>query len=205
MEIPPYIEKWERDLGTKKDKNIISKILNRTFNLTLDTQSAEMNYKCISRSYLTPEILSKYQAGSTALCWRGCHGLGTMGHIWWSCPKIKIFWKRTLALIKIITNIEVAEDPWVVLFHGWEGDTKKYKQTLIPFLLNAAKRLIPRGWQRKESPETWEWFDAIEETYNNEELVNKLEEKDNGTLAVWEQWKQFKKTWRYVKELKALD
>lgn len=102
-----------------------------------------------------------------------------------------MFWKKTLALIKIITGIEVVEDPWVILFHGGEGETNKYKQTLVPFLLNAAKRLILKGWQRKEGPETWEWFDAIEETYNNEILANTTEEAGIGNLEAWEGWKKF--------------
>lgn len=55
-------------------------------------------------------------------------------------------------MTKEITQKEVVEDPWVVLFHGGAGDIKQYKGSLTPHLLNAAKRLIPKYWQKKEAP-----------------------------------------------------
>lgn len=152
LEMPPFLVKWERDLGTKKDIDTIKRILKMSANSAIDTRTAEINYKCISRSYLTPEITSKYQKGPST-CWRGCQEVGTMGHMWWSCPIIKNFWRKILVLIKEITEIEVVEDPWEVLFHGGVGDLNNYKQSLVPQLLNAAKRTIPRNWQRRESPE----------------------------------------------------
>lgn len=174
LEIPPYIDKWERELGTKKDANTIKRILDMICNSARDAHTAEMNYKCISN--LTPEIVCKYQ-NKTAYCWRGCQEIGTMSHLWWTCPKIKTFWGEICGLIKEITGKVIADDPWEVLFHGGDGDIKKYKQSLVPHLLNAAKRIIPKNWQRKESPEIWEWIDAVEETYMLENRAHAIEGK----------------------------
>lgn len=204
LEMPPFIFKWERDLGTKKDIDTIKKIFKISANSKIDSRTAEMNYKCISRSYLTPEITSKYQKGP-ATCWRGCQEIGTMGHMWWSCLIIKNFWHKILVLIKEITGIEVADDPWEVLFLGGMGDLNNGKQTLVPQLLNAAKRTIPRNWQRRESPEIWEWFDAIEEICNLETLECRVEEIRSKNLGSWDQWKKFKKTWSYAKEINSVN
>lgn len=68
-----------------------------------------------------------------------------MAHIWWECPKIKKCWTEVLLQIKDITNItvEIPEDPWVCLFHGTENPIKHYKNSMMPHLMNAVKRLIP--------------------------------------------------------------
>ncbi|XP_040197491.1 olfactory receptor 5I1-like [Rana temporaria] len=89
-----------------------------------------------------------------------------MAHLWWLCPQIQSYWDTILTQIKVITGEEIKKDPWVVLFHGSLEGVKKYKQSLLPHLLNAAKRLIPKKWQEKESPHVWNWIDEVEETYS---------------------------------------
>lgn len=79
-----------------------------------------------------------------------------------------------------------------------EGSVKQYKESAIPHLLNAAKSLIPKKWQKVESPKIWEWINAIEGTNNMECLRHSGEEKSEGLTDKWESWKAFKKTWRYV-------
>lgn len=204
LETPPYIKKWEIELGTKIDETTIRRVLKMVGNSAIDARTAEISYKCISRSYLTPEITSKFQKDS-AYCWRGCQEIGTMAHLWWLCPKIRIFWRKILALVKKITGKEVPEDPWVVLFHGGGGNINKYKRSLVPHLLNAAKRIIPKSWRKRESPETWEWIDAVEKTYNMVIKASSVIDTGSVNLAEWERWKKFKKTWCYAKELKALN
>lgn len=145
MEIPPFIRKWERELGTTHDKKFIGKILDLAHASAVDSRTAEMNYKCLVRWYSTPEIISKFKNSTSAECWRGCKEVGSMTHLWWDCPKIRDYWKKILQLIKEITKKEVEEDPWVVLFHGGAGAIKQYKRTLTPHLLNAVKRLIPKN------------------------------------------------------------
>lgn len=71
-----------------------------------------------------------------------------MTHLWWDCPKIREYWRKILQFNKEITKKEVVEDPWVVLFHGGVGDIKQYKRSLTPHLLNTAKRLISKNWQK---------------------------------------------------------
>ena len=126
-----------------------------------------------------------------------------MAHLWWTCPKIQIFWDTILKQIKEITGKEIKKDPWVVLFHGSQEGIKKYKQSLIPHLLNAAKRLIPKRWHETESPHLWNWVDAVEETYRLEELKDSLSETNSDIKVKWEKWKEYKKTWSYAERLRG--
>lgn len=116
----------------------------------VDINTAEINHKCLTRWYRTPDMTSKYQTGKSPYCW-GCNVEGTMAHIWWDCPKIKNYLSDILQLIKEITKRQILEDPWMCLLHGTESSIKPYKESVIPHLINAAKGLIPRHWQERES------------------------------------------------------
>lgn len=53
MEVPPFIRKWERELGSQKE-NTIRKILELIHSLAVDANTAKMNYKCLTGWYVTP-------------------------------------------------------------------------------------------------------------------------------------------------------
>lgn len=40
----------------------------------------------------------------------------SLTHIWWGCPQIQIFWSKVTDLIKLITGIELENDPASLLF-----------------------------------------------------------------------------------------
>lgn len=78
------------------------------------SNTTEMNYKSLAQRYITPDKAHKYQREASQLCWSGCKELGTKTHIGWTFPKIKIYWREVLQIIKDITNVAIGEDPWRV-------------------------------------------------------------------------------------------
>lgn len=191
LEAPPYIKKWENELGSRRNKYTIDKIMKLTHSSAVDIKTIEMNFKCLARWYATPDKIS----GKSSECWRGCKVAGTMAHFWWNCPIIKKYWKEVLQLIKEITNKEIPEDPWICLFHGVEGSVKQYKASVIPTLINVAKSLIPKKWQEVDSSKIRNWLLGINEIYYLESLDYRWEEEDDGVdrKDKWESWKMFKR------------
>lgn len=61
---------------------------------SVDIKRTEINFKCLARWYATPDKISKFQPDKSEKCWRGCTNTGTMAHIWWECPIIKVYWKK---------------------------------------------------------------------------------------------------------------
>ena len=152
---------------------------------------------------MTPDKLCKFYDGQSGDCWRGCKILGTMAHLWWECLKVKKYWEKILKFVEEITKEKIKMDPWTVLFHGGEEGIKSYKKSLVPHLLNAAKRLIPRKWQEAECPMIWEWIDGVEETYRMEELREGIEGNNMSQIKKWDNWRAFKKPWSYAENLRA--
>lgn len=73
--------------------------------------------------------------------------------------------KRMVVLehIKEITGERIPQNPWNCLFHGANKTIKQYKKTLVPFLLNAAKGLIPKKWLHTEKPSIREWLQRVDQ------------------------------------------
>lgn len=126
-----------------------------------------------------------------------------MAHIWWSCPKIRTYWKEILRYIKEITSIELPEDPWIYLFHGVDIPIKEYRNSMLIHLINAAKSLIPEKWKKVNSPKIREWLDKIDEIYSMEGLRYCEEGGREGFIKRWEKWSMFKLTKEYS-EVKRL-
>lgn len=141
-DVPPYIKKWEIELGSQCNQHVVDKILTLSHYSSVDTKTTETNYKCLARWYATPDKISTFIPEKSAEYWRGCKAQGTMSHIWWECPIIIVYWKEFLQLIKVITN-EV-KDPWTCLFHGTADSVRQYKASIVSILLNTAKSQIPK-------------------------------------------------------------
>lgn len=201
-ETPPFITKWGNELGVQLDSNRLKKTLELTHSSSTDISVAEMNYKILTGWYITPDKASKYQKDKTSECWRGCKGVGNMAHIWWDCPVIKRYWLKILGYIKQITKIEVKLDPWTVLHHGIGGEVKIYKNTLVPHLLNAAKKVIAKNWQKLEGPLIWEWVDVVEGIRYMEEGGPESEAESAEGRNNWQNWKDFKKLWSITEGLR---
>lgn len=102
-EIPPFIKKWEMELGIQLKKPDFRQLLRRVHATSVNCNMLELNYKCLARWYITPHRAHKYQSETLQFCWRGCKEIGTMAHIWWHCPDIKKYWGEIRQITSEIT------------------------------------------------------------------------------------------------------
>lgn len=204
METPPFIKKWEKDLGVPLEENAIGNITKATHSTATDIKMIDTNYKCLSRWYATPEKMYKYQPDRSPNCWRGCRAPGTMAHIWWSCPVAKKFWQEVIQIIEEITGKSIPYDPWICLFHSSEGGKREYNMSIIPVLLNSAKSEIPKKWQNAEGPKIRDWFLKIQETYNLEKREKDLLTKEHVIAGGrWASWVAFRKSAKYAEMMQS--
>lgn len=66
---PPYMEKWEKELGARVNEQQLGKILQMVHSSAVDSNTMEINYKCLSRWYMPPDKMHKYQTGKSPHCW----------------------------------------------------------------------------------------------------------------------------------------
>lgn len=122
------------------------------------------------RWYPVPTTLAIYSLASD-LCWRGCGQRGTFIHIWWECPVIKAYWVDIKAWIAQIFGINLPFSPLHFLLHAPALPLSHYKRSTIPYLLNAAKCLIPIQWKSVCVPIHKDWIRNVTETMEAEEWI----------------------------------
>lgn len=123
-DIPAFIGKWEKELGKTLLVTEVSMILKRVSATSVNSNLLELNFKCLTRMYMTPDRMHKIHGEKSQLCWRGCNEIGTMAHMWWLCPEMGIFWDEIRIYIQEITQFDLPKDPGIFLFHLSDMPTK---------------------------------------------------------------------------------
>ncbi len=104
---------WEQDLvsltpsdGEKiwRDPAIISKSVRYRI----------IQIKICHRAYITPAKLTKMDPSSSDLCWHGCGQVGTLIHVLWHCPAVKVFLKEVVHSISLIIKQKWPLVHWLV-------------------------------------------------------------------------------------------
>lgn len=95
-EIPPFIVKWEEELGKREKDQHLGEIVKMVHSTAIDSNTIEMNYKCLLRWYIRPDETHNIKTG-----YRGFAGVGAT--LWEPWPtngghvqKCKKYWKEVL-------------------------------------------------------------------------------------------------------------
>lgn len=144
---PIYIREWERDLQHTFTEAQLSHLYQLTHKSSVDTKMQENSFKLLTRWYRVPTTLVRIYPTASAACWRGCGLRGTFLHIWWECPRLWPFWQDIKAQIKVILDVDLQDSPLEFLLHVPSTPLSHYHKSILPHLLNAARRLIPIHWK----------------------------------------------------------
>lgn len=97
----------------------------------------------------------------------------------------------------MITGERIPQHPWNCLFHGTTKKGKQYKKTLVPYLLNAAKGLIPKKWLCTKKPSIIEWLQRVDHIGNMEYLCSAKQGWSEKHRVIWARWNRFKTSEKY--------
>lgn len=110
-----------------------------THKCSISTKMQETDYKLLTQWYYTPDKLHRWDPQKPDSCWRCQKEIGTMNHVWWSCPSISAYWDGVRELIRKITEPKLNLNVACCLLHVTNYSFKRYKHSLTRHLLNAAK------------------------------------------------------------------
>lgn len=146
-----------------------------------------------------PQRAHRIGAEGPPTCWRGCDAPGTFAHLWWECTKVQPYWERILAATYQITGEQIQKNPWDCIFHDTRKAAPQYTNTLVPFLLSAAKSLIPSLWRSQEVLSLKDWVARVEMITVIEETIHIEEDSLERFWNLWGKWWEFRKsgTWRH--------
>lgn len=76
-----------------------------------------------------------------------------------------------LLTFSIIPKYEIKHEPWFMLFHCSSVSIGRYRSLITPYLLNAAKSLIPLYWRQRTVPTVAQWLQKVDDLCFLEDLT----------------------------------
>lgn len=148
---PYFIREWERELGCNFTPLHVKRLIKGTYSSSINSRIQEMSYKFLTRWYRTPLRSAQIYPTRDDRCWRGCGQQCTYIHIWWTCPKIKLFWDVIAPWIKQLTIRPIEVDPLHFLFHVIPCSKKFYKKKYYTSFVERSKiGIVSHDWYQWE-------------------------------------------------------
>lgn len=113
---PPYLEQWKADLGISLSHVQKRKIIHKALKLSMSSKTQETNFKILARWYCTPTALKTMFPSTSDRCWRCGEARGTILHIFWSCPRLFMFWLSVRKISQKFVDI-LPHNPAFFLLH----------------------------------------------------------------------------------------
>ena len=106
LQVRDYFNKESDSQITDEDWTDICMIQANTTN---SRSWREFGWKNLVRFFITPKLTALHTGSqSRGLCWRQCDTpMANHYHIFWACPKMKLFWQGIVAEIEKILGLEV--------------------------------------------------------------------------------------------------
>lgn len=184
----PALGAWERDMQCTFSPRQKQNIIIFTFKSSICTKIQETNFKILSRWYNTPTKLQRFFPSTSGLCWRCGGDRGTILHIFWDCPLLGQFWRIIQQTIQNFTERPIKLDPGFFLLHATDMSSKKYKNSLLKHLLDAAKSYIPLLLKSIKPPTTGMWIRKVEDIREMEDLILTARHKSELYSKIWSPW-----------------
>ena len=121
---------------------------------TVNTNSKLLQYKWISRQYITLSKLHSFKSNIPDTCIKCKQQKGSLFHCMWECPLILSFWQKVLNLASRIIGKEVPVKPKLLNIYPDNFMSSRNEKALLNICFLEAKRCIACSWKR-DIPSQW--------------------------------------------------
>lgn len=142
------------------------------------------------RWYLTPVRISHMSPASSRLCWRQCGQVGSLLHMWWSCPVISTFWSSVADLVTELTNFNLSLSPELAILDLSINNIPWHFRTIIHHIFLAARITIARHWKETTSPPLEELIRRLNFTCHGELTLSPFTPSPSTKADLWSYWTQ---------------
>ena len=186
----PHMLAWERELHDEWDLKDWCGNFIRSIKGFMSVPLMEANVKIFTRWYLVPLKLASIYPSSSPLCFRGCHGVGSMIHTWWECPRIRGYWNKVFHIIRRVTGCNLHQSPAIALLNGFIPQVQKVTRKLILFILTGARITIAAAW-KKPSVSIPSMKRKVTWIMEQEKRIGSMMDKLTQFNEIWEPWLKF--------------
>lgn len=94
-------------------------------------------------------------------CWGCKQDRGILLHMLWECKILREFWESILLVARKLSTFEIPESAAFFLIHHNDIPSVKYKNTVLPLILDTAKLSVTMTWKSDRAPKMKDWLDRI--------------------------------------------
>lgn len=108
---PPHISRWGSEFSCTFPSEVWEQAATIPLKFSKCITHLELMHKIHLIWYLTSKRLAHMSSTSSPMCWRQCGQVGSLLHMWWSCPGISPFWSVVSTLITDILGLPLTLSP----------------------------------------------------------------------------------------------
>ena len=168
--------RWEEEMNMPISQDTWRQVCTEAHLTTNSNTWKEFKWKIITRYFRTPEIVARMGSTHSSSCWRNCGAhSANHTHIFWSCPKLRVYWKEVFDALEVVFQLNIPREPTVALLgmipEGVVGRAKKY---LFNILITAALKSITIRWLKPDPPTYNIWIQKLWDLYQMEQITYTL-------------------------------
>uniref|UniRef100_A0A803TCQ4 Reverse transcriptase domain-containing protein n=1 Tax=Anolis carolinensis TaxID=28377 RepID=A0A803TCQ4_ANOCA len=190
---------WAKNFGKPIQLVDWEKSWNTRLKFTYATDLKENWVKMFYRWYWTPQKIAKFNKRASNKCWKCGIEVGTFYHCWWTCKKVKTYWKEIHWRIQKMLQIRIDLNPKYFLLGMLDIDKDRNKEILFNYLSTAARMNLARFWKEKEMPGIKGWINKVWEIMSMDKLTYLLRNNHGKPMKQtnWEMVKSYLREEKY--------
>ena len=180
-------EAWIEDTGIEISDELWEKGLGRIKACSVNARLQLIQFKVIHRLHFSKTKLNRIFPSVSPTCDKCKSGDGTLGHLFWSCPKLRPFWYDIFKLYSDIYSRPLTPDSNFVILGCSDLfiSLPSALQQALMFGMVIAKRVILRKWKSVSPPCYKKWLNDMVSCLYLEEIRYTLSNNSAKFLKIW--------------------
>lgn len=181
------LQAWKNDLQMDIADGEWSKCCSSAQTQTINVHSKLLQYKWLTRQYLTPSILHHFNPNIPDTCIKCGDQKGSLFHCMWECSVVTVFWKKVLHLLSQIIGKVIPLDPGLCILNIYPKDFLPIANTrvLLDFGLLEAKRCIAKCWKETKMYGLSQWLNGLTSILTMEKITYMSRNKLDKFWKIW--------------------
>lgn len=178
---------WGEDLNTELSEETWQRVIQKIHTSSICVRHGLIQFKVVNRLHSCRAKLARIYPGLDPNCVRCNQAPATLGHMFWTCPKLCTFWSEIFNTFSYICKKKIDPDPATATFGVAPSNSglSKYDSHLIAFSTLLARRLILFNWKSSAPPTHSRWIREVMSALKLEKI----------RCTVQGSAKKFQKTW----------
>ena len=178
---------WERDLGEEFSEEMWQSSLQRIHSSSMCIRHGLIQFKILHRLHYSGEKLARLFNIPDPGCPRCSQTPASLGHLFWTCPKLENYWREIFNMLSRICGTEITPSFHTAIFGIIPPDCSVTppQSNAVAFASLMARRLILLNWKSKKPPSFSQWLKEVLSFIPLEKLRYKVKGASKNFVLAW--------------------